>query len=113
MQMRWPRWRTEQENGPCEYVWKYTNRKIASIVIIAKYASVTQNEIKKREREEKICACGGIKREQREGRERIFDFSSTNRDGGTFIATGPPHTHNAAYDREKRGFTDNPMTVNL
>ena len=49
--MRWPRWRTEQENGPCKYVWKYTNRKIASIVIIAKYASVTQNEIKKRERE--------------------------------------------------------------
>lgn len=29
----------------------YTNRKIASIVIIAKYASVTQNEIKERERE--------------------------------------------------------------
>lgn len=35
---------------------------------------------------------GGIRREG-----RIFDFSSTNR--GTFIATGPPHVHNAAYDR--------------
>lgn len=96
----------EHENGPCEYVWKYTNRKIASPVIIAKYAYVTRTQNEKKKTRKNVY---GVHEEDRIGdrekekmkRERSFDFPSTNRDRGTFIAVAVYHIGMRMYNHQK------------